>query len=105
FNGLAQVMVQSERNGKGPLVLRATAADLRTAELVLPVAPTPSRPSVAPTAHTLLLRQWRRSPTSLSRPDPNQVVAANDMNSWSGVQPGVLQDFSAGEWAVYRVEF
>jgi beta-galactosidase len=46
FNGLAQVIVQSRRNGSGNLVLRAKAEDLKPAETTISVKETTLLPSV-----------------------------------------------------------
>lgn len=46
FNGLAQVIVQSQRGGSGNLVLRAKAEGLKPAETTVSVKATPLPPSV-----------------------------------------------------------
>jgi len=46
FNGLAQVIVQSQRGGSGAVVLQATAAGLKAAEATITVTPAPPAPSV-----------------------------------------------------------
>ena len=48
YNGLAQVIVQSGYEGKGPLTLRAKADGLTAAEVVIDVKAAPARPAVAP---------------------------------------------------------
>ncbi len=47
FNGLAQVILQSRREGHGPLTLRATAEGLAPAEVVIDVKAAAARPEVA----------------------------------------------------------
>jgi beta-galactosidase len=44
---------------------------------------------------------WRRSPISAGRPDPNQQIAAQDMNSWERITPGATATHAAG-YAIYR---
>ena len=105
FNGLAQVMVRSARGGAGTLVLRAKAAGLRSAELALPIIAAPARPSVPAAQRISALRHWRLSPAAAARPDPLQLPAANDMNSWATIEPGVPQLFSGGNWAVSCIRF
>jgi len=46
FNGLAQVIVQSERGGSGSLTLRAKANGVEAASTIIHVQATPPRPSV-----------------------------------------------------------
>lgn len=47
YNGLAQVILQSQRAGSGSLVLRATSAGLKPAETTIRVRAVPALPSVA----------------------------------------------------------
>lgn len=53
----------------------------------------------------LVLDQWKISPFSATRPDPNQEIAANDQNSWAPTRPGQLQTFTSGQFVVYRANF
>jgi beta-galactosidase len=46
YNGLAQVILQSQRAGSGSLVLRATSAGLKPAETMIKVQAVPAPPSV-----------------------------------------------------------
>jgi beta-galactosidase len=48
YNGLAQVILQSQRAGSGGLVLRATSAGLKPAETTIQVRAAPALPA-APT--------------------------------------------------------
>ena len=104
FNGLAQVIVQAGL-GSGELILQASAWGLKPAEVVLPVRPVAAPPSVPVFSPALILRDWRMSPVTAARPDPNVQVGDNDMNSWVSVQPGEVQDFVGGRWAIYRSTF
>jgi beta-galactosidase len=44
---------------------------------------------------------WRRSPITTDRPDPNQQVAEQDMNSWERITPGPAAA-NANGYAIYR---
>lgn len=46
FNGLAQVILQSQRAGSGSLVLRATSVGLEPAETTVNIRAVPAFPSV-----------------------------------------------------------
>jgi beta-galactosidase len=46
YNGLAQVILQSQRGGSGSLVLRAKAEGLKPAETAINVQPVPLPPAV-----------------------------------------------------------
>lgn len=101
FNGLAQVILQSTKAGPGSVTLKATADGLLPAELSLPVVARDARQEVALLRPTQTVPRWRMSPVTADRPDPNQTIAASDMNSWSPVYAGRRQPFEAGGYAVY----
>ncbi len=105
FNGLAQVILQSQANKAGEIMLTAKAVGLKPAHLVVRVKDTVQTLSVPVVFPVLTLDKWRVSPFSAIRPDPNQKLAANDMNSWDPTKPGELQAFTGGNYAVYRSNF
>jgi beta-galactosidase len=107
FHGLAQVVVQSGLAGHGKLTLRATADGLAAGELAIDINPTAPRPAVPVIANPpVTLSDWKRSPITVERPDPNQQVGETDMNSWSSTRPGGRQvPFRDGIFAIYRIHF
>ena len=105
FNGLAQVIVQTQAGGAGALTLRAKADGLQPAELTMNVAATAARPFVEKAAGVVALQNWRMSPVAATKPDVNQATADNDMNSWAPVETGKLQAFTEGSFAIYRTRF
>ena len=105
FNGLAQVIVQSEREGSGAFELRATATGLKPAAARIQVTAASAIPSVENPSGDIALSNWMQSPVSAQAPDPNAKFADNDMNSWSSVQAGVAQNFTGGNWALLRCQF
>jgi beta-galactosidase len=105
FNGLAQVIVQSRRDGSGTFVLHARAEGLRPAEAHIRITAASARPSVENPSGELALIHWMQSPVSAQAPDPNAKFADNDMNTWSSVQAGTAQNFSGGSWALFRCQF
>jgi len=105
FNGLAQVIVQSQRDSAGTIVLTATAPGLKPAVIrldVRKVAPIPVVPIIEP---VFSLSKWSLSPVSKVKPDANLKPAETDMNSWDSINAGDLQPIPDGSWAVYRTEF
>ncbi len=104
YNGLAQVIVQSRRAGHGKLTLRAQADGLQAAETVLDVQSVPPVPAVAEARAVVRPSGWRISPPQATRPDPNVVLADNDMNSWGWNEP-LRQEPEALHWRTYRVSF
>jgi beta-galactosidase len=105
FNGLAQLIIQADEGAVSPLTIRATAAGLSYASNVVTinkVAPIPSVPVIQP---LLVLDKWRVSPVTSIRPDPNQQLSDNDMNSWFPVKPGQLQHMEEGNFAIFRTSF
>ena len=105
FNGLAQVIVQSQRGGAGKIVLYAKSAGLKDAETKIQLNAVAAIPSVAKAQPVFTLQKWRVSPATATAPDPNQELADNDQNSWQQVQPGKLETFDDGSYAIYRIKF
>jgi beta-galactosidase len=106
FHGLAEVILQSGFAGQGKLTLRATSAGLTPAEVTIDVPPAAARPAVPIAYPTLAIRNWRLSPVSAERPDPNQKIGDTDMNTWANAQPGRrLPTFNDGRFAIYRAQF
>ncbi|HEX8322974.1 MAG TPA: beta-galactosidase GalA [Tepidisphaeraceae bacterium] len=105
FNGLAQVILQSNRAGPGSLTLKATADGLNAAELSLPIAGREAPLEVPATRTAQSVGRWRISPLSAERPDPNQTIAASDQNTWSPVSANRTQTFEAGGYVIYRATF
>ncbi|MET3667245.1 beta-galactosidase GalA [Caulobacter sp. 1776] len=105
FNGLAQVIVQSDRGSSGVVRLKASSPGLRTAETRLAIQPG-SRNAAPRTPPVSTLSNWRVSPVTRDRPDPSTKPADNDMNSWTGAKPGPLQAADPhGGFVLYRLTF
>jgi beta-galactosidase len=105
FNGLAQVIVQSDRGSSGVLRLTASAPGLRSARTELSIQPG-TRALEPRTPPVSILSDWRVSPVARVRPDPLVKPADNDMNSWTWAKPGPLQDADpAGGFVLYRLAF
>ncbi|MEZ0297976.1 MAG: beta-galactosidase GalA, partial [Candidatus Methylacidiphilales bacterium] len=105
YNGLAQVIVRTQPGAAGTVTLRAKAEGLAPAEVTLQIVAAPTPPFVEKAAAVLTLLNWRMSPVTTAAPDPNQALADNDMNSWSPVEPGKLQPYPNGSYALYRIRF
>jgi beta-galactosidase len=102
FNGLAQVIVQARREGKGTLRLRATADGLQGAEVQLTLNTAAAPPQVPAAEPTTPLQSWRTSPAYATRPDPNVVLAETDMNSWGWDEPPMRREADAKPFRLYR---
>src|SRR5947209_9773251 len=105
FNGLAQVIIQSEEGANESFKLVAKSAGLKSAVVVIPLNAVAPKPYVQVLMPALVLEQWRASVISQVRPDPNQKIDDNDMNSWMPVKPGQLQEMTGGRYIVYRTTF
>ncbi|ESQ93810.1 hypothetical protein ABENE_03765 [Asticcacaulis benevestitus DSM 16100 = ATCC BAA-896] len=90
YNGYGQVIVQSLEGQAGTLRIRATAPGLKAADLRLPVEATAPLAYQVTTPSVQLLDSWFMAPMSVTRPDPGQKAADNDMNSWQWFRPGTL---------------
>jgi beta-galactosidase len=85
----------------GEILLTASAKNLRPATLRLTTTPATARPSLPPARVRYFVTGWRRSPVSAVRPDPNQQIAEQDMNSWERIAPGPGATHASG-YAIYR---
>jgi beta-galactosidase len=104
YNGLAQVILQSRRAGSGEVKLRALAGGLQPAEITLAVQPMPASPAVAAAEPVTQLLYWRISPAQAQQPDPNVVLADNDMNSWGWGEVPIKQAAEPLAWRLYRTD-
>jgi len=107
FNGIAQLIVQTTRE-PGEITITATAEGLKPSKLVLQsVAPAALPPIVEPVQKRHLLADWRVSPVTPDRPDPNQAIAAADMNSWERITLGTAGGHSVTQagYVIYRTTF
>jgi beta-galactosidase len=102
FNGLAQVIVQGRREGRGELKLRASAAGVQGAETAVALQAASAPPSVPSAEPTTPLLGWRVSPAFARRPDPNIVLAESDMNSWGWDEPPMRRGPQAEAFRLYR---
>ncbi len=103
FNGLAQLIVQSDFASQGELRISATAPGLKAANVVIPVKAVVAVPYVADAGvPNNALQNWRISPASAQRPDPNQLVTASEMNLWGWGQPTAAKD-SADKSLVFHL--
>jgi beta-galactosidase len=87
FNGLAQVIVQTDRGSSGALTLSATASGLIKATTVIEIRPG-SVIEALPPVNRQALQSWRQSPVFPKRPATIPDLADNDMNSWAIVSAG-----------------
>lgn len=95
FNGLAQVIVQSMRDGAGTLSLTAQSPDLRGATAAIRVRPAAIRHALPPSLQQTVL-SWRQSPVLRERPAVIPDLADSDMNSWETVIAGESPAATAG---------
>jgi beta-galactosidase len=105
YNGLAQVILQTNPDGAKPLVLTAKSPGLKPATITIAVNKKATMPFVPVVAPALIVDGWRISPVTETKPDPNQELAANDMNSWAPIRAGQLQNMASGRFVVYRASF
>ena len=107
FRGLAQVIIQTTAT-PGEIVLTATSPGLQSAELRIAAIAATIRPALPPARVRHFISDWRRSPVTAIRPDPNAVIADTDMNSWERFNPATVPkspgDPLAG-YSIYRATF
>jgi beta-galactosidase len=104
FNGLAQVILQSQAGGSGHVTLRAESKGIQSAELKIPLTSAPEKPFVPKTRFGQRIDQWKASPGFTVKPDPLLQVPDNDMNSWSSVMPGKTITLTQGSWSIFSAK-
>lgn len=87
FNGMAQVIVQTQLDGEGRLALTAAAEGVRPASANIRVDRARKRHVLA-AASRQPIALWRQSPLLRERPPVMPTLEDNDMNSWDQVTAG-----------------
>ncbi|MYN26241.1 beta-galactosidase GalA [Duganella levis] len=105
FNGLAQLIVQTNYDAKDAVTISATAPGLQAARVTIPVKAVAAEPFVAPAdAPLTFVRSWRIAPDGDARPDPNQKLASFDMNTWGWGSPP-MRAAAGSKYHLYRASF
>jgi beta-galactosidase len=102
FNGLAQLIVKADV-GAGPVRIRAEAAGMRPASLVIRRVAAPVPAQIPVMADEMTIAAWRRSPSFATVPAATLVPADGDNNSWELVRSGsATPPAPAASWRIYR---
>lgn len=105
FNGLAQLIVQSNYEAGDDITVSATAAGLQAARVTIPVRRVAAVPYVGlADAPLTFVRSWRIAPDGDTRPDPNQKLAGFDMNTWGWGSPP-MRAAAGSKYHLYRSSF
>jgi len=105
FNGLAQLIIQSNEGVEGVAEITATAIGMKPAVITIPIRKTSSKPYVPVLLSAIDLTNWRISPFGKTKPDARVTISENDMNSWMPVKPGELVTISDGIFVLYNTNF
>ena len=106
YNGLAQLIVQTDRGGRGLLAVKAVAAGLQPATATIAVRQSLPPPFVPPSPSVQRLDEWRTSPASDVRPDPARPVTDGDLKDWGWASPGTAQEpLSGGRYCLFQTRF
>ena len=103
FNGLAQVIIQSKEEC-GSIVLTASSKGMKSTSITIPVTSTELVPFVPVVNSSLTLDKWFSSPRSIMKPNPNEALMDNDMNSWEPANSGALQKMDKDQYVVWRTK-
>jgi beta-galactosidase len=105
FNGLAQLIVQTNYEAGADITVSATAAGLKAARVTIPVRRVAAVPYVElADAPLTFVRNWRIAPDGDTRPDPNQKLAGFDMNTWGWGSPP-MRAAAGSKYHLYRSSF
>ena len=106
FNGLAQVIIKStEENTEEPICLKAMSDGLEMGTLTIPTVRTSLEPSVPVIHAPIILSKWTVSPVMKERPEVNQQIAENDMNSWQPYSGKIHMLIPTNEYVILQTEF
>jgi beta-galactosidase len=105
FNGLAQVIVQSNFDSKGSIILMAKSAGLKSTQITIPVNEVVPIPSVDAANPKLILSKWRVSSVYKTKPDATQEIADFDMNTWTNTKPGQTNKLAETGYLVFKTTF
>ncbi|WP_255498763.1 beta-galactosidase GalA [Dysgonomonas sp. ZJ709] len=105
FNGLAQVIIQSDENSSGEIILTGKSSNVKPFTIKIKVNKSEQIPSVATVFPDLVLDKWLASPVFLSKPDATIEIADNDMNSWEAIRPGQPTEMKDNGYIMYRTNF
>ena len=92
FNGLAQVIVQTEQGGAGVLRLKASSPGVKAAVATITVRPGPAPPFAPATPSVQRLDDWRSSPSTDAKPNPTDPLTPADIKDWGWVSVGTVED-------------
>lgn len=104
FNGLAQVIIQSTGE-TGDITLTTTSEGVKMAEVTIHTQTGSSYPYVAFVNPAMLVNNWTSSPQYKERPDVNQTIAENDMNSWQPRTSNISVRMEEGPYIILRSVF
>ncbi|MEI8087365.1 MAG: beta-galactosidase GalA [Paludibacter sp.] len=104
FNGLAQVIIQSSEQS-GSVVLTAISAGIKSTSITIPVNVAEITPFVPIINSPIVLDKWITSPQSKLKPNPNQQLSENDMNSWETINTGAFQKVAKDNYVIWRTKF
>jgi beta-galactosidase len=105
FNGLAQLIVQTNYEATQPVTVEASAPGLKSATVAIPVKTVEAVPFVASAdAPLTFVRTWRVAPPGDTRPNPNQKIDSFDMNTWGWGQPP-MWGAAGTKFNLYRSSF
>lgn len=105
FNGLAQVIIQSDFNAKGSVILKAKSNAVKSAELSIVINDVPQLPSVEVLGAQLILNKWRVSPIYVIKPEESIEPEKTDMNTWANTKPGSLSSLKENGFLVFKTSF
>jgi beta-galactosidase len=96
FNGLAQVIVQTDTGSVGALRLEVRSPGLKPAMLAIAVRAA-RLAAVDATRPTMRLKTWGASPVLANKPGPEPRTADGTLIAWQSVLAGVLPPEASGD--------
>ena len=104
FNGLAQLIIRSKEGATGNITITATANGVKLGTTSISLIST-TIPAFVPEFSSVINLSWIMSPLTREKQDPNRMINETDMNTWTSVKAGNLQNFVKGNFTVFRSIF
>jgi beta-galactosidase len=105
YNGLAQVIVQSNTNGKKAINLIAKSGNFKLASIVIAIKDTTPIATVANANPYVELRSWKVWGGNDAKPDNATIITDYNKVKWPNYRPGQLHNMEQGNYAIFATSF
>ncbi len=105
YNGLAQVIIQSNVNSYGIITLTAKSGDLKIGSVIIMVKDTIAIATVAKANPYIELRNWKMQFANNAQPDQATLLADYSKSKWPTYRPGQLINMEKNNFVILNTSF